>query len=244
MLALLGGILLRTFDRPAPLPGAPARVPSSLIVSACGVEVRLGTIPILRGLDLSLGAGEVVAVTGPNGSGKSTLLRLLATLLPPSAGHFTLFGTGAAAARRPAVRRRIGYVGHDPALHPDLSLRDNLRLVARLAGRDRSSVEEALSVVGLAGAAERPVAVCSAGMRRRAELARILLCRTQLLLLDEAHAALDSASRRLVDAVTNDVVERGGAAVLVTHDPGALDGLAGRLLRLDRGRLLDEGSVR
>lgn len=183
-------------------------------------------------------------MTGPNGSGKSTLLRLLATLVPPSAGQLTLFGTAAGAAREPGVRRRIGYVGHEPALHPDLSLRDNLHLVARLAGRDRSSADEALGAVGLAGAAERTVATCSEGMRRRAELARILVCRPQLLLLDEAHAALDATSRGLVDTITDDVVGRGGAAVLVTHDPAAVDGIAGRLLHLSRGLLVAGRSTR
>lgn len=210
------------------------------IVQASGVDVRLGTVPILRGLDLSLGAGEVVAVTGPNGSGKSTLLRLLATLLRPAAGRLELFGSSGEAAREPAVRRRIGYVGHEPALHADLALHENLGLIARLAGRDRAAVEEALAVVGLAGAADRRFAACSEGMRRRAELARILVCRPELLLLDEAHAALDGSSRGLVDEVTSDVVGRAGAAVLVTHDPAAVAPLADRVLRLSRGGLVTE----
>jgi heme exporter protein A len=210
------------------------------IVQASGVDVRLGTVPILRGLDLSLSPGEVVAVTGPNGSGKSTLLRLLATLVRPAAGRLELFGSSSEAARKPAGRRRIGYVGHEAALHADLAVRENLDLIARLAGRGGAAVEEALEVVGLAGAADRPVAACSEGMRRRAELARILVCRPELLLLDEAHAALDATSRGLVDVVTSDVVGRAGAAVLVTHDPGAVATVADRMLRLSRGNLVTE----
>jgi heme exporter protein A len=202
------------------------------------VGIRLGTATVLRGLDLTLRPGEVVAVTGPNGSGKSTLLRVLATLLRPSAGRLELFGTAGDATTGPGVRRRIGYVGHDPALHPDLAVRENLQLVARLAGRDGVAADRALAAVGLTGAAERPVRACSQGMRRRAELARILLCRPRLLLLDEAHAALDAASRGLVDRVTSDVVERGGAAVLVTHDPQAVVSITDRLLRLSQGQLV------
>lgn len=214
------------------------------IVDAVGVAVRLGTVPILRDLDLAVHPGEVVAVTGPNGSGKSTLLRLLATLLRPSSGRLELFGMNGRETMDPDVRRRIGHVGHEPALHPDLAVDENLHLVARLAGYQPAAVDRALSAVGLAGAAGRPVRACSSGMRRRAELARILLCRPHLLLLDEAHAALDATSRDLVDRVTMDVIERGGGAVLVTHDPDAVAPLADRLLRLSQGRLVTEEPAR
>lgn len=212
------------------------------VVQAVGVDVRLSTVPILRDLDLTLRAGEVVAVTGPNGSGKSTLLRLLATLLRPSAGRLQLFGSAADATRVPSVRRRIGYVGHETSLHPDLSVGENLQLVARLAGERTATADRAMAAVGLAGATNRPVRACSEGMRRRADLARILLCRPQLVLLDEAHASLDAASRGLVDEVTSGVVGRGGAAVLVTHDPGAVAPLADRLLHLTSGHLSDEAA--
>lgn len=207
------------------------------------MDVRLSTVPILRGLDLTLSAGEVVVVTGPNGSGKSTLLRLLATLLRPSAGRLELLGA-VQEPTHPDVRRRIGYIGHEPALHQGLTVRENLHLVATLAGRDRGVADRALAAVGLAGAADRGVAACSEGMRRRAELARILLCKPQLLLLDEAHAALDVTALDLVDEVTKGVVARGGGAVLVTHDPAAVASLADRVLHLSRGRLVAlEGKV-
>lgn len=207
------------------------------VVQADRVNVRLGAIPVLRGLDLTLHPGEVVAVTGPNGSGKSTLLRLLGTLVRPSAGRLELFGVAGNARMSPAVRRRIGHVGHESAMHPDLTVRENLELVARLAGCGGEATDRALAVVGLAGAADRLVRSCSQGMNRRAELARILVCRPELLLLDEPHAALDAASRGLVDRVTSDVVARGGAAVLVTHDPPAVAALADRIMHLSQGKL-------
>lgn len=223
--------------------GLEGQVRVAPIVEAVGVGVDLGSCPILRGLDLALYPGEVVAVVGPNGSGKSTLLRLLATLVRPSAGRLEVLGSAGDTMTASAVRRRIGYVGHDPALHPDLTLGENLQLVARLVGRDRAAADTALRAVGLAGAADRRVRICSAGMRRRAELARMLLCQPELLLLDEAHAALDAASRGLVDEVATDVVARGGVAVLVTHDPGAVAPLAGRILRLSQGRLIAEAAT-
>lgn len=200
--------------------------------------VALGGSPVLRGLDLTVAPGDVVVVTGPNGSGKSTLLRLLATLLRPAVGRLDVFGASGAALRAPAVRRRIGLVGHEPALHPELTVGENLRFVARLAGRDPDLVAPMLATVGLARASGRPSRVCSAGMSRRAELARVLLCQPDLLLLDEAHAALDAAARDLVGLVTADVVARGGAAVLVTHEPHALARMQHRLLHLSQGQLV------
>lgn len=207
------------------------------VVQADRVNVGLGGIPVLRGLDLTVHPGEVVAVTGPNGSGKSTLLRLLGTLVRHSAGRLELFGVGGSARTSSAVRRRIGYIGHESAMHPDLTVRENLTLVARLASGDVDETDRVLAVVGLAGAADRLVRSCSQGMNRRAELARILLCQPELLLLDEPHAALDAASRVLVDRVTSDVAARGGAAVLVTHDSSAVVTLADRIMHLSQGQL-------
>lgn len=210
------------------------------LVDAVGVDVRFGTAPILRRLDLTVAAGDVVAVTGPNGSGKSTLLRLLATLIRPTAGHLELLGEPPSRRSLPATRRSIGYLGHDPALHPDLTVAENLHLVARLADRRPDTVAAALADVGLSGASDRPVRACSAGMRRRTELARMLVCRPRLLLLDEPHAALDVGARALVDHVTSEVAARGGATVLVTHDLQAVAGIASRCLNMSGGRLVEE----
>lgn len=197
-------------------------------------------MPVLRGLELRVDAGEVVAVTGPNGSGKSTLLRLLATLIPPTAGRLELFGRSLSRTDLPTTRKAIGYLGHEPALHPELTVAENLHLVARLSGRPPDAVTAAIADVGLSAAADRRVRVCSAGMRRRAELARVLVSRPQLLLLDEPHAALDATARSLVDRVAAAVTGRGGAAVLVTHDPGGIAGIAPRVLSMSGGRLVEE----
>ena len=210
------------------------------MISASGIDVRLGSMPVLRGLELRVDAGEVVAVTGPNGSGKSTLLRLLATLIPPSAGRLELFDRCVSPRDLQTMRKAIGYLGHEPALHPDLTVSENLQLVARLRGGTPDAVNGALADVGLSAAADRRVRVCSAGMRRRAELARVLVCRPDLLLLDEPHAALDATARSLVDRVTSAVTSRGGAAVLVTHDPAGIAGIAPRLLSMSGGRLVEE----
>lgn len=216
--------------------GAPDDVP---LVLAEGIEVRLGGSLVLRDVDLGLGAGEAVALTGPNGSGKSTLLRVLATLLRPTAGRLQVLGCAWPRCTDAAVRRQITLVGHEAALHPALTVTENLALVADLLGRDHDVVDEALADVGLTGAADRPVRICSQGMTRRAELARAIICRPRLLLLDEAHAALDVDARALVGAVTRRVTDAGGAAVLVTHDVDALAGDVARVLAVRGGRLDD-----
>ncbi|MBW3658627.1 MAG: heme ABC exporter ATP-binding protein CcmA [Actinobacteria bacterium] len=214
--------------------------PRSHVAVARSVDVRIGRTRVLAGLDFTVAPGEVVGVTGPNGSGKSTLLRVLATLRRPAAGSLEILGRSWPHVSTPEVRRRIVLVGHDPGLHPDLTLAENLELVAALSGESSSSARCALADVGLAAAADRPAGACSEGMRRRSGLARALLCRPQLLLLDEPHASLDVASRPLVAGIADRVTARGGAVVVVTHDVEGANGHLDRVLTLQGGRLTAE----
>jgi heme exporter protein A len=224
-------------------PAAPLDEREMSLARLDGVAVAVQGTPVLRGLDLRLRAGEVLGVLGANGSGKTTLLHVLATLITPSAGtghvlEAALDGPGCA-----AVRPRIGLIGHQPGLYPQLTLAENLRFVARLTGRDAGAAERALADVGLGGAAQRRADRCSQGMLRRAELARVLLTEPLLLLLDEIHAGLDPDAAGLVDEVVRRVRARGGAAVLVSHEPDRLTGLADRLVRVRGGRLVPVGAA-
>ena len=201
------------------------------------VRVDRHRVTILRDLKLQVAAGEVIGVLGGNGSGKSTLLEVLATLIRPTSGTVELFGRRLDAAGRRAVRPRIGLVGHTPALYDRLTLAENLRLVARLIGEPAERADTALAEVGLERAAHRPAVACSQGMRRRADLARVLLSRPDLMLLDEVHAGLDRDAAPLVDAAVRAVAGRDGAAcVLVSHEPDRLAGLCDRLVRVRSGR--------
>ncbi len=200
------------------------------------VTVAVHRTPVLHGLDLRLAAGEVLGVLGANGSGKTTLLQVLATLVAPSAGRGQVLGSELGTPGTATARRRIALVGHVPALYGPLTLAENLRFVARLSGRDEQAANGALAAVGLGGAARRRAESCSQGMQRRADLARVLLAEPSLLLLDEVHAGLDRDAVPLVDAVVARVRARGGAAVLVSHEPDRLVGLVDRLVRIVDGR--------
>lgn len=218
----------------------PTPAPAALAVLDA-VDVDLGGVPVLRGLDLQVAPGEIVGLLGPNGSGKSTLLRVLATLLPPARGGGHVLGADLRAAGaggravRAAVRTSVVIIGHEPALYPQLELGENLRLIARLTGRAEKDAARALEAVGLAAAARRRADLCSHGMLRRADLARALLTEPRLLLLDEAHAGLDRDSLQLVDLLAAQVRGRSGAAVVVSHARDRMRPLVDRVVELVDG---------
>jgi heme exporter protein A len=186
---------------------------------------------------VELGDGECLAVLGPNGAGKSTLLRTLATLLRPDEGTLTVTGHALPDGARRA-RGLIGYLGHDPLLYLDLTAWQNLELFADLYGvpSPRERVEEGLARVGLLGRAFDPVRSFSRGMAQRLGLARLMLHRPVLLLLDEPYAGLDAPGATLLDEVMAEARGTRGV-VLVTHDVERAVGLADRLLVLRGGRV-------
>ena len=154
------------------------------VVDADTIAKSFGRVRVLRGLTLRVDGGDTVALFGPNGAGKSTLLRLCATLYAPTAGTLALFGS-----RQPSAetRRRIGLLGHQSFLYPDLSARENLVFYGRLYGlpRPEHAADAWLERVGLAANATRSVRVFSRGMEQRLALARTLLHDPELLLLNE-----------------------------------------------------------
>ncbi len=214
------------------------------IAALDGIEVRLGGLPVLRALDLTVSPGEVLGVVGPNGSGKTTLLRVLATLLRPRRGSGMVLGEplGTDGVRR--IRPGIGLAGHQPSLWPDLTLRENLVAITRLGGQDEVAADEALYRVGLSAAAGRMAGRSSNGMRRRVDLARLLLTRPRLVLLDEATAGLDRSATALVDSVVSAALGAGGAAVLVSHDHEHLGASVTRLVEIEDGAVRSPGGSR
>ena len=172
----------------------------SPLVRLEGIGVSLGGRPVLREVDLEVESGESVGISGPNGSGKTTVVRLIATLLSPDRGSGRVMGRDLGLADIHEVRRHVGLIGHTPALIPELSLRENLQHFGKLAGVAEDRIEPVLEVVGLARASERRAEASSFGMKRRVEVALLLLRKPKLVLLDEAISGLDEAAADLIDA--------------------------------------------
>jgi heme exporter protein A len=214
-------------------------------VRAEGLVRAFAGTPVLAGVDLLVRAGEAVVLLGPNGAGKTTLLRILALLLRPGGGRLALFGTDARDAPA-ALRRRIGFVGHESLCYSDLTAAENLAFYARLfeVPDATARIAELIAWAGLEAAADRPVRAYSRGMVQRLALARALLHAPDLLLLDEPFAGLDpqavGALQRCLDALR----AAGHAIVLTTHDLERAAPVATRLAILHRGRVVwtQEGS--
>lgn len=200
-----------------------------------GIAARIGAATILRDVHLTVNPGESVGLFGSNGAGKTTLLRVIATLLRPSGGSASVLGADLATHDRFTIRRRIGMIGHTPALYPELSLVGNLQFSARIAGAATLQARAALEAVGLGEAADRLVGESSHGMQRRVEFAREIMLAPDLLLLDEPHSALDPSAVELVEHIVAGVLERQGAVVLVSHDVERVSPMVTRTAELAAG---------
>ncbi|HJU80630.1 MAG TPA: heme ABC exporter ATP-binding protein CcmA [Acidimicrobiia bacterium] len=207
------------------------------LVSLRNVALSTPSYSILQPITLTIEAGSAIAIIGPNGAGKSTLLRVLATLAPPTEGEGEVLGARLGSREVLEVRHRVGLAGHVPALASRLTLRENLAFYARLSGISADRVEPALEAVGLASARERRAADCSAGMRKRADLARLLVDDPELLLLDEPTDTLDRSARVIIDQLIQRSVNKGGAAVVVSHDRVNLGENIHRTYTLENGTL-------
>ncbi len=215
------------------------------MIEAHGLSKRFGKTVALDGLDLVAESGQVLAVLGPNGAGKTTFVRLVATLLRPDGG--SLLVAGHDVRRRPeAVRRIIGLAGQFAAVEPTMTGRENLEMVAQLFGQDRRSARantvDVLATMGLSDAGDRLVRTYSGGMRRRLDLGASLVGSPRLLLLDEPTTGLDPRSRmELWDAIAT-LVSRGTDVLLTTQYLDEADHLASRIVIIDRGRVVADGT--
>jgi ABC-2 type transport system ATP-binding protein len=200
----------------------------------------------LHPLDLRLERGGITGVIGPNGSGKSTLVRILATLVLPDAGRATVFGHDVVSESL-RVRRHINRVSVEAAFFKELSAWENLVYAARIYGTDdrglRRRVEEVLGRFGLpADTADRPVRHLSRGQQQKVAIARSVLTTPSLLLMDEPTTGLDPRSRREVQAMVDGLRRDSVTTLLCTHDMEEAEALCDRVLLMDRGRVLADGT--
>lgn len=205
------------------------------------------TVEAVRGLDLDIAAGELVAFLGPNGAGKSTTLRMLTTLIPPSSGFAEVAGHDVVADRA-AVRRSIGYVGQGNAAAHQQRGRDELVSQARAYGLSRAAAkaraEELLEAFDLTDYAGRPVSTLSGGQRRRLDVAIGLVAAPPVLFLDEPSTGLDPQNRaNLQEQVRRLHHDLGTTIVLTTHYLEEADALAGRVIVIDQGRMIADDTA-
>jgi molybdate transport system ATP-binding protein len=225
------------------------RAPAELSVA---VSVRREQFPVVVAFDVP--AGETVAVLGPNGAGKSTLLAMLAGLLVPDSGLVALAGRvltrceDGRAQSVPPEQRRVGLMGQDPLLFPHLSALDNVAFGPRSQGRSRavsrSIAGDWLDRMGLPGLSGRRPGQLSGGQRQRVALARALAAEPALLLLDEPLGALDAETvPEIRQVLRTHLRDSGTTSIVVTHDVVDAAVLADRLIVLDRGRVVDDGTT-
>jgi heme exporter protein A len=212
--------------------------PTEFAIEADGVARRFGARWVLRGVSLRIAPGEIVGLLGANGSGETTLLRILATLLKANAGAAALCGHDVT---RDAdrVRGLVGFLAHTPGLYDDLTARENLAFAATMLGLASSDLDAVLARVGLLPVANDRVRGFSAGMQRRLALARLLLARPRVLLLDEPYSNLDAAGVALMSGVIEELALAGAAALMVLHEMAPAEAILDRTLTIRDGRLDD-----
>ncbi|MET9240727.1 ATP-binding cassette domain-containing protein [Nonomuraea sp. NPDC003709] len=205
-----------------------------------------GGTEAVKGVDLSVGPGEIVGFLGPNGAGKTTTMRMLTTLLRPTSGTATVAGHDLLGDAK-EVRRRIGYVSQTGGTSPTSPLMGELVLQGMLYGLNRATAEaktrEALERLELAGLESKPGAALSGGQRRRFDIAFALLHDPVLLFLDEPTTGLDPQSRaNLWGHIRSLRGERGMTVFLTTHYLDEADALCDRIVIIDHGRIVAEGA--
>lgn len=206
---------------------------------------RFGSVTAVEDLDISVPAGSVLGLLGRNGSGKTTTVRMLATLITPTSGTARILGYDVRTEAQ-RIRRAIGLTGQFVAVDPNLTGRENLLFVARLLGlrrgADRRRTSELLDLFSLADVADRPARTYSGGMRRRLDLAASLIGDPAVLFLDEPTTGLDPIAREQLWEVIRGRIAHGCTVLLTTQYLEEADRLADRIVIIDRGRKIAEGT--
>jgi ABC-2 type transport system ATP-binding protein len=216
------------------------------MIGAAGLRKRFGSTQALDGLDLEVGAGQILGVLGPNGAGKTTAVRVLTTLSRPDQGYARIAGHDVVA-EADAVRRSIGVTAQGATVDEALSGRQNLVMIGRLGGQPRRAAHaravELLDQFELTDVSDRPLKGYSGGMRRRLDLAAGLVTHPPVLFLDEPTTGLDPTSRARMWDVIRGLVAGGVTLLLTTQYLEEADQLADEIVVVDHGRAIARGTA-
>ncbi|MEU7901007.1 ATP-binding cassette domain-containing protein [Nonomuraea sp. NPDC049152] len=217
------------------------------LISARGLVKRFGEFTAVDGIDLEVAPGEAFGFLGPNGAGKSSTMRMISCVSMPSAGELRILGMDPVR-EGPAIRARLGVCPQLDNLDPDLTVRENLTTYARYFGLSRAQAreraEEMLEFAQLTEKASSKVEPLSGGMKRRLTIARAMVNEPDLVLLDEPTTGLDPQARHLLWERLFRLKQRGVTLVLTTHYMDEAEQLCDRLVVMDGGRIVAEGSPR
>ena len=215
------------------------------LIHARGLTKAYGSVQAVRGIDLDVWRGEAFGFLGPNGAGKSSTMRMVGAVSPPSGGELRIFGLDPAV-DGPRIRGRLGVCPQDDTLDPELSTRENLLIYGRYFGLSRATCQaratELLDFVALSDRADEKVENLSGGMKRRLTIARSLINEPDLLLLDEPTTGLDPQARHLLWDKLFRLRQAGVTLVLTTHYMDEAEQLCNRLVVIDGGLIVAEGS--
>ena len=216
-------------------------------MKASGLTKRFGNFTAVDGIDFSIPRGEAFGFLGPNGAGKSSTMRMVGCVSPPTSGELTILGMDPVR-NGSAIRARLGVVPQENTLDIELTVRENLIVYGRYFGLPRAVIRERsdmlLAFVQLSDRAEDTVDPLSGGMKRRLVIARSLINEPDILLLDEPTTGLDPQARHIVWDRLFRLKQRGVTLILTTHYMDEAEQLCDRLVVMDGGRIVAEGSPR
>ncbi len=221
--------------------------PSGPLISARGLTKRFGDLEAVRGIEVEVQRGEVFGFLGPNGAGKSSTMRMIACVSPPSGGELRIFGLDPVVDSS-RIRARLGVVPQLDTLDTELSVQENLWIYGRYFDLSRAECRrrttELLEFARLSDRADSVVDNLSGGMKRRLSIARSLINEPELLLLDEPTTGLDPQARHVLWERLYRLKQQGVTQVLTTHYMDEAEQLCDRLVVMDQGRIVAEGSPR
>lgn len=220
---------------------------SEIVIQATGLKKSYGTNEVLKGIDIKVKRGTMLALLGPNGAGKTTTVRILSTLLGFDAGIVTVEGHDVKT-DSDAVRRVIGLTGQSAAVDEMLTGRENLVMMGRLYHLTKTSAvaraKELLQEFDLVKAANRPLKTYSGGMRRRLDLAVSLIATPPVIFLDEPTTGLDPRSRNAMWDIISKLKEAGATILLTTQYLEEADQLADQIIVIDGGKVIARGTAK